>query len=233
MLATLDAWSYKIAGQQVSAVLDDTSAGSISVVDNNAASSRTSGAEAKIDWTTPVPGLQLRGSLTYMDAHYVLFNTASCYTGQTPAKGCNLDPLNGVYQAQDLSGRKLPRSPDWVETMGASYSKLDGAGHRYTFSVDATHSAGYMADNTNNPVGVQKAFWLVDASVRFETRSGLELAVIGKNLTKTYYYADLVNEPLTGGGTGTPGGFPGDEQGGVSRGREIVLRASIKFGAGR
>lgn len=223
---TIDAWRYKIGGQQVFAILYDQT--SISTIISNAAAARSQGVEANLVWNAPIEGLRFSGGITYTDAFYLRYTNANCSTGQTPAEGCNRDLLNGAFNSQDLSGAVLPRAPKWVETFGASYSVTDG-GNRYTVSVDGNHNSSFMASSTNNRFDTQKGYWQIDAALRFETANGIELALIGKNLTNEYYFQDTTNSPLTGSGTGTAAGRPGDSQSGVSRGRQILVRAGIKL----
>ena len=221
-----DAWDYKIDGQQVASLLANFTSNV-----NNAAASRTYGAETHAGWTSPIAGLEFHGGITYTHARYLSYTNAPCFSGQTPAAGCNLDfnSAAGAYVAQNLSGAPLPRAANWGETLGASYSTNDALGNKYTLSVDGDGTSSFNTDTTNNANSIQKGYRLLDAALRLETRPGIELALIGKNLTNEYYFTRSVDEPLTGGRTGTATGFRADTQADVSRGREIIMRFSYRF----
>jgi iron complex outermembrane recepter protein len=67
----------------------------------NVGQSRTRGVE--LDFlATPFTGLNLFGGLTWLDAKFVDYPTATCYPGQTAAQGCT-----GTPGRQNLSGTRL------------------------------------------------------------------------------------------------------------------------------
>ena len=72
----------------------------------NAASATTRGVEVEFQ-ATPVRGLQLRGSVAYLDARY------NRYT--------SLDPVNPAAGLQNLDGRPEVFAPDWTASFDASY----------------------------------------------------------------------------------------------------------------
>lgn len=223
LAANLSLHSFKITGQQVTSLVG------ITQIVTNAASSRTKGIEGDLSWRMPIDGLSLHGGASYNKAEYVTYDDTPCYAGQTIAQGCNLNLIGGIYRAQSLSGAVLPRSPKWGQSLGASYSATDSSGSQFDVSVDANHTTGYFTDATNKPASFQTGYWLLDASAKVTLPSGIEFALIGRNLTNIYYFQRSSDNPLNGGGTGTVAGFGADTVAFVSRGRELLLRLTIQL----
>ncbi|SER79743.1 TonB-dependent receptor [Sphingobium sp. YR768] len=223
LAANLSLYDYKISGQQVTSLIGVTQ------IVTNAASSKTRGVEGNLNWRTPVDGLSLHGGASYNRARYITYLDAPCYAGQTIALGCDLNLVGGVYRAQSLSGAALPRAPKWGQSLGASYSATDTAGTRFDLSVDVNHTSGYFTDATNKPASFQRGYWMLDASAKVALASGIEFALVGRNLTNVYYFQRSSDNPLTGAGTGTATGFGADTVAYVSRGRELLLRFSVQL----
>ncbi|MEJ7933229.1 TonB-dependent receptor [Sphingobium sp. AN558] len=223
LTGNLSVYNYKISGQQVTSLIGVTQ------VVTNAASSRTKGIEGDLNWKTPMEGLSLHGGASFNKARYSDYTNAPCYAGQTIGLGCDLNLVGGVYRAQSLSGAVLPRAPKWGQSLGASYSATDAGGNQFDMSVDANHSSGYFTDATNKPASFQRGYWMLDASAKVTLSSGVEFALIGRNLTNVYYFQRSADNPLTGAGTGTAAGFGADTVAYVSRGRELILRLSVQL----
>ena len=64
----------------------------------------------------------------------------------------------------------------------------------------------------------------VDADDRFE------LALIGRNLTNEYYFTRSADNPFSGSAPGGTGTLLGDTVAVPSRGRELWVRATYRFG---
>lgn len=223
LAANFSLYSYKIAGQQVTSLIGVTQ------IVTNAASSRTKGIEGDLSWNMPIDGFSLHAGASYNKAEYVTYSDTPCYAGQTVAQGCNLNLIGGVYRAQSLSGAVLPRAPKWGQSLGVSYSATDSSGTQLDVSVDANHTSGYFTDATNKPASFQNGYWLLDASAKVTLPSGVEFALIGRNLTNVYYFQRSSDNPLTGGGTGTTAGFGADTVAYVSRGRELLIRLNVQL----
>lgn len=215
----LAAYHYKITGQQVGITV-----GAANFL-RNAASSRTKGGEFDFNWTTPVDGFSLRGGVSYNKAAYSSFPGAPCYAGQTIAMGCTI--VNGSPQ-QDLSGKPIVRSPKWGAFLGGTMEMPLGETMRLGFTSDANYTSGYFAEATDKPGSWQQGDWLLDASA-YLRRGPFEFAVIGRNLTNTYYFQRTIDAIFSGGGTGTANGVLADTFGSVSRGREIWFQVKYKM----
>lgn len=227
----LAAYSYKITGLQVSTLIVENGVPIQSI--SNAGKVRVKGAEFDFVYQTPVEGLQLRGAVGYNRARYLLYN-APCWRGQSQAQGCNIGiDAMGLGTLQDLAGETLPRAPKWAGNIGADFDREIGSDLKLGLSVNGTFSGSYVGDTKNQPFDVQKAYQLLDASIRVGSSSGSwELALIGRNLTNEYYHSRAAELPLSGspGGTVAPGRLA-DTVAILGRGREVMLRAKFKFGS--
>lgn len=199
----------------------------------NAATARIKGIEADANWTTPVEGLSLRGSANYNHARYIDF-LSGCYTGQTVAQGCSVNPgTSGSFRQQDLSGRPLTLAPDWTASAGASYDRSLTETLKLSLTGDANYSGGFWAQLEEAPLGKQDAYWMFNASARLLVNDDrYEFALIGRNLSNVYRSRFVSQVPLTGvaatTGTNTAGGLS-DISGLVNRGREIRLQFTARF----
>lgn len=223
----LIAYSYDIKGLQVS-FIDATFTPQLT----NAGKARVEGVEFSANWDSPVSGLSLRGSAIYNKSQYLLY-VASCYGGQTIAAGCAANRnSSGVFTGQDLKGKALARAPKWTGLAGINYEGDVGPDLHIGLSVDANFTSQFFTDSANKPQAVQKDYALLDAAVRIgKPSTGIEIALIGRNLTNKYYYQRTTDNPITGSGTGTnsPAAVVADSAGVVSRGREIVMQVGFKF----
>ena len=178
----------------------------------NAASARTTGITGSFVWLA-ADGLSLNGNIGYNRAKYVSFANAQCYVAQSPALGC----ISGV---QDLSGRTLNRAPKVTFAVGADYeSKVSG--WTAAFSTTAAYSGSYQTATDYSPGGFQSSFWRLNASARIRTPDEhIELAVVGRNLTNSYYRIVTYSGSL---------GEPDQYAGFFNRPREVVVQASYTF----
>ena len=219
------AYSYRVTGLQVQSQVG------ITQVVTNAGKAKIEGAEFDFRWQTPADGLVLTGALAYNRARYQVY-TAPCYAGQRPAEGCNLNPnALGVFRAQDLEGRPLVRAPEIVASGGFDYQFPITDGLKLGFNGNAAYTSKFFANPSDQPASLQTGYWLVDAGITLAAADdGWKLDLIGRNLTNEYYITRANDVTFTGSGTGTPAGIHADVSAVPSRGREIMLRATINFG---
>lgn len=223
-------YSYKTKGLQVTVTTQGTQ-----VELRNAGSVRTKGAEFDFTYRTPLEGLTLNGAVAYNKGTYLDYQ-ASCYRGQS-SDTCFVQPNrafeNQLALLQDLSGTRLVRAPRWTGNAGFSYETPVTSGMKLGLSGNMSFSSGFFTQVTSSPGSWQKHYALFDATVRLaEAQDKWELALIGRNLTDKYYFVRSSDIPFTGS---TPGGAPvgtlGDTGAVPSRGREIMLRATVRFGS--
>ncbi|WP_219894960.1 TonB-dependent receptor [Aquisediminimonas profunda] len=226
------AYSYKYNGLQLSAFDGATLAYKIT----NATGGKSYGVDLAMEFRPQaVPGLSLRGSLAWNHARYGDFRTAACYTGQTPAQGCNLNPVvnpfTGIsaFQSQDLSGRRLLRAADWFGNIGATYESEISGGKTLSLSADAAYKSSYQPMLEMDPRANQKSSWLFNASIALRaSNNAWEAALIGKNLTNVLRVSEANAAGLTGSGTGTSSGFLGDLVGQPNEPRAVMFQLTLR-----
>ncbi|MDB5480873.1 MAG: TonB-dependent receptor [Caulobacteraceae bacterium] len=215
------AYIYDVNDLQVSHYLD-----TISTI-TNAGAVNIKGMEGDFLYRSQLEGLNIHGAISYNDGHYTRFPGAPCYAGQRISEGCTI--VNGA-PVQDLSGTELIRAPKWNVSGGVNFERRVGRGLKLGLSSDVSYSSSFLTDATSNPSGREPAYTLVDGALRVSSETGRwELSLVGRNLTDRHFWVSSVGAPFTGSGTGTAIGMHGDIFGAVSRGREVVIRASYKY----
>lgn len=240
VMLNIAAYNYDFDGMQVSAIEPPTAGGAPIVRVVNAGSAETYGIELDIAYTPiQVEGLNLNASANWNHGRYENLDNVPCYGGQTIAQGCDreLNPLNGLYTAQDVSGTRMVQAPDWVANFGFDYSfpvwsdmeLVIANNNQYSSKIPTFLAVGRPNDDQYQRRFIKSdlSFTLKDAGDRWE------VALIGKNLgdkvTSTFCSAGNVaggyrlGGQITGGATSGPAGY--SEVGCYSeRGRSVWLR---------
>lgn len=191
----------------------------------NAASSKIEGAEVDFTFRTPLDGLTINGAAAYNKARYTSFPAAPCYNGQTPAQGCT------AAATQNLAGQPVARSPEWNLQAGMTYEQPVSERHKVGFNANLMHASSYLTDATAAPNGLQPAYTMIDAGLRFGARDDTwTVSVIGRNLTDKHVFYASTDVPFTGSGTGTAAGVLGDRFASIGRGREVLVQVAYRFG---
>lgn len=203
------AYRYKYDNLQVVAFTPPAS-----FVLQNAASSRIQGVQGSAEWLA-TQQLTLRGNFGFNDAEYESFPNSPCYQGQSVAAGC----VGGV---QDLSGQRLFNAPELAFSVGADYRLPIGSAWETTLSASASHSSSYNSATDRAPGGYQESFWLLNAAVRTGPKDGkYELALIGRNLSDTYYMSSV----NAWAGTNNTNQYVGY----FARPREVAVQLTARF----
>ena len=208
----------------------------------NAAGAKVQGLELEGTYTPPAArGLTLHAAANYNHARYKSFPNAPCGNGQTAAQGCdNLKSAStGLYTAQDLSGRRLVRAPDWTFSAGLDYETDIGHGRKIVFGTNTIYSSAYSTALVDLPGFEQHAFAKLGANIALRgNEDRWEVALIGNNLTNKYttslcFNTNLQNATVLGGqiAGGVTNGPAGQDEAActVERGREVNLRFTVKF----
>ena len=183
---------------------------------DNVGSARTKGIEGDVT-VTLIDGLNLTGALAYNKARYIEF-MAACYAGQSASQGCN--PATSL---QDASGRPLPRAPEWVGNLGATYKGRINSNFQYRLNAGLTYSDSYETMSELAPGTRQKSYALYDAGFAFgPPDESWEFAFIGRNLGNKFYASSSGQVPLTGGA-----GQRADIFTTANRGRELIIRLTL------
>jgi hypothetical protein len=89
-------------------------------------------------------------------------------------------------------------------------------------AIKKSGHAQYQTTEDNAPGGLQPAYWLFDAAVHLKSDDGhLDFAVIGRDLTNTYYMVTSVGVAGSGNNNQYVGSF--------NRPREVILEAKYHF----
>lgn len=193
-------------------------ANQVTYLTQNAADTLAQGVEVEATWR-PTSATRLQATASYNDARFRSFTGAQCYAGQTLATGCVAVP-GTTSTTQDLTGKDVYRSPDWILTAGASQDIPLSSDFNLSANADVRYTSGYFATIGLNPVSYQKSFTTLNAGVRLSTTDDKwALALIGRNLTNARYATLGVDKP---GGAGDVFAVAGEP-------RAVVLQAEVRF----
>ncbi len=191
----------------------------------NAASARTYGVEATVDYAPrAVPGLVLHFDGAYDDSNYQQFTAPCSPAGITYEQGCNLqrvvapsgsytfsntcgDSAANLCNFMNVNGRPTALSPKWTGVFAIDYQRPLNDKLKLGVSVDARVSSGYIANSFPSSVALQvdhqDAYGVLDAALSLSSTDGHWTAsLIGKNLTNTFIQLGTAGLPLSGGTTG-------------------------------
>jgi iron complex outermembrane receptor protein len=162
----LAAFYYDISNPQVQLIQSGTTFLS------NAGGAEVKGAEADIN-IKAAPGLNLRGSLAYLDAKYTDYQNA-------PAGIPDLINGGSIQLPNiDASGNRLPFAAKWSFNLGGDYS-IDTPLGEVTLTADWFHNSGYTFEP--DTFLRQGAYDLVNAQVKLQANDNLAVRVWGRNL---------------------------------------------------
>lgn len=173
---------------------DDMQLGALRIVEGvftfpivNAAKSTIEGVEFDASYLVEsVPGLILFVGGNYNDAEFDDFDSATCYTGQTIALGCdqNQDPVTGRFGSQDLSGEPLDKAPEWSGFVGFDYTHQMSSGYTLALGATVNYSDDYWTVVSRPDDSTQQdSYTKTSASISLRSPNDTwELALIGKNL---------------------------------------------------
>nr|WP_314443462.1 TonB-dependent receptor [uncultured Sphingomonas sp.] len=213
---SLTGYDYTYKGLPLTSLVA-LSATSVTYITQNAANTGVRGVELEGSYRAR-GGLTLRGTVSRNEAKFKSFDRAQCWTGQTLAQGCQVDPVtNATFQ--NLTGRPTYRSPKWIATAGAQQVVSLNDDLEATLTADIRHSSGYFSGVNLNPYSYQKGYTLLNAGARIDTQAGWSLALIGRNLTNRRYATLGIDKPGGIGEAFTVAGEP----------RAVVLQAGKKF----
>ncbi|MBA6413773.1 TonB-dependent receptor [Parahaliea sp. F7430] len=166
------AYDYEFTNLQVNVYVPETA----SFVVGNAGKALTEGLEASLRWQAS-EYLQLHASATYNKGEYDNYKT-QCYTLQSAAQGCNTST-----NIQDMSGKSLPRAPEYTVGAGALFTYPLGEWEA-SFATDLNWSDDFYLDNSASPFLSQDSYVRVDMTLALESMDRKwRAAVIGRNIT--------------------------------------------------
>ena len=223
----------------------------------NAASAKTYGVEATIDYAPrAAPGLSLHFDGAYDNSRYEHFTAPCSPAGITYEQGCNLQRVvtagTGAYSFSpncgtaantcnfmNVDGRPTALSPKWTAVVGGDYERAISSAFTLGLSVDARFSIAYVANPFPSDVALsidrQKSYAVLDAAL---TLASLDhhwtFSVIGKNLTNTFIELGTAGLPLSGGTTGCRAAICGpqlvsDQAATVANPRTVAIQVKYAY----
>lgn len=160
---------------------------------SNAGKARTRGVE--LDSRAVLPAdFRLSASLAYIDAKFIDYAAATCFTAQTVAQGCVAGLSGSKYQS--LSGTALPNAPKWKINLG-----LDKTLQYENLPVDIKLSANYNYqtsvnfDPNGNPIAVQSAYGITNLNATLLDRAGrYDVSFFVNNAFDKHYVAGMTDQ---------------------------------------
>ena len=196
LTANVTGFRYEYEGLPLTSAIF-LNATTLTYITQNAANTVAQGVELETSFR-PGNGWTFRGSAAFNDAHFDKFDNAQCYTTQTVAQGCLVDPVSGG-RFQVLTGREVYRAPEWILTAGAikTFALTDTLDA--TANADVRYTSEYFSGLNLNPLSHQDAFVILNAGFRVESQAGWSASIIGRNLTNERYATLGIDKP---GGAG-------------------------------
>jgi iron complex outermembrane receptor protein len=153
----------------------------------NAAKSRIYGAEVEMN-ARPVDGLELGGTIAWLNARYQRFCTGDPTRPAAPiSPGC--DAANPI----DLTGNTLPRSPEFVATGTISYTFDLGNAGKLNLRGDARYQSQMFFTQFNRPLVSQGGFATANAAITWTDRSDrYSLGGFVQNLTNKTFFTEVL-----------------------------------------
>lgn len=231
---------YKYDDLQVGA--NEVASGGLPVIRTiNAASSKVYGVDFEATYRPPsVPGLSTRLAVNWNHARFDKFDNAPCWGGQRIEDGCNLffNEETGNFQAQDLSGVRLPKAADWTINGGFDYEMQINEGLDLAFGMSGQYSSRFLKNLGDRPDFYQPSYVKFNANLSISaSNDSWELALIGNNLGNKYTAGNCTQFSGATGqiflsptfGTDTRNAAGVDELACIpDRGREVFLRLTLR-----
>jgi iron complex outermembrane recepter protein len=197
-------------------------------ITTNAGQSLVQGVELTGEYAPiAIPELRLNASVNYNRARYTQY-IGPCYTGESIAAGCNTTFDGGL--GQNLSGQPLAIAPDWTASLGGTYQRALGSGLMVALSPYLRYSGSYLGSGFGAPLSRQGDFVVLDTTLSVRTQDDRwELALIGRNLTNTFYIGAENDLPNSGSGTGTNNAVPADQVGLADLPRTVLIQLTHHF----
>ncbi|MFT5931480.1 MAG: iron complex outermembrane receptor protein, partial [Hyphomonas sp.] len=215
LVTNFTAFRSEIEDFQAQALVPGPSGTSIFSV-TNAGSVETYGLEGDIT-LLPVDGLTLSTSFAYTHATFQDFPDAPCYALQTVGpNGCIDTNADGRGEFQNLNGKDLAQSPEWIINALARYDFALTQNLDAFVQVGAQYRGDAISSNTNDPNTVLDAYTLVDAQlgVKFWDGRGA-LSIFGRNLTDETFVEAIVGQAFDTGGYSQFQSFESEQSFGV------------------
>ncbi len=168
---------YDYEDLQVSAVIPDPNdPNGLLAVTANAASAELWGLELEWSWAVSDNG-RFFGHAAYMDTEY------STFTGAPPDPALNPAPPGVALPPVDISGNRMPRTPDLEFTLNYQHAFDLSSGAEIAPSISLHYSDEYFTRIYNTPFDGQDSYTTIDANIRYTSPNNrFFIEAFGKNL---------------------------------------------------
>ena len=151
---------------------------------DNAAAANTSGIEVDGRWA-PTDNFTMGFSGAFSDAVYESYDGARECNSREAKVGSPTNGSMGSACTIDLSGEKIPNTPDWSMTLSPQYDLGLGANLSGSLSGMILFSSGYRLTDDRDPFNVVDPFQRVDLRFAVAPVDGnWEVALYGRDLTQ-------------------------------------------------
>lgn len=155
---------------------------------SNAGNAKIQGAELSFESLLGHTGLELNGSVSYLDAYYTSLNPNANFPQYALPDGSTVCPagppictVQGMGSALDA---KLPKTPKWKATLDPEYTLGLPSGASINLIPVYTYTASMFNDSLNTPQLRRPVTHMLDASIHYVSPTGkYDLGVGGTNLT--------------------------------------------------
>lgn len=166
----------------------------ISPVLENAGNADIKGAELSFESLVGHTGLELNGSVSYIDAYYTSVNPdapipeyadpqGNTYCPGGASAGCTF-----TWSGVSPLDAKLPFTPDWKAVFDPVYTFALPSGATISLTPVYTYTSSMYTDSLNTPQMRRPVTHIVNASAHYTSPSGMyEFSVGGTNLTDQRY----------------------------------------------
>ena len=205
---TLNATAYYYVFDDLQ--VQNFNAQTIQFVTTNAGELTTQGVDLEFGYITPIEGLSLSGSLSYLDAEFT-----------------DTFVFNGI----DLEGRDGARAPTFSGNLAFDWEIPLGRNLQLGLNGNALYSDGYLT-NTNTVEGFpQDSYVTLDGAISVGHPDGLyKFSLIGVNLTDKIYDNTSSGRPFLAPPNNPFGVREGDDVVVTqNRGRQVFVEASFRF----
>jgi iron complex outermembrane recepter protein len=157
------------------------------VVIGNAATATDKGLEAEIT-AQPTPALQLTSVLSWLDARYSKFTSASVPSA-LKAYLVGEPRYNAAEGTYDASGNYLDSAPRFSGMVGGQYNWRLSSGDSLFAHADVSYQSRVYFDPSNSLLQSQGGYTLLNASAGYVApRGGWRFELWGRNLAQKQYY---------------------------------------------
>ncbi|MBD2843336.1 TonB-dependent receptor [Erythrobacter rubeus] len=213
---TLNATAYYYVFDDLQ--VQNFNATTIQFVTSNAGEVTTQGIDLEFGWRTPIEGLNISGTLAWLDAEYT-----DSFVQPGP------DGVDGTPDDIDLDGRRASQAPEFAGNFAVDWSIPVGDSFELNLAGNAAYNDGYFTDELTFDDLFQDSFWTLDANIGFGDADGKwRLSLIGVNLTDEIIAITSGGRPfLAPAGLNIPQGD--DIVITQNRGRQVFVQAQVRF----